>query len=344
MRAVILPGKKEVQVVDRPKPVPGDGQVLVRMRASAICRSDMSLYYGGKPLVGGEAAKTGTVIPGHEPAGDVVEIGPGVRGLQPGDRVAVYLAIGCGHCTYCLSGYLSLCSQWKCVGFDVDGGDADYMVVPAQNCLKLPDPMSYETGALLLDNMGTQYHAQKTLGVSGNDTLAIFGLGPMGSAGVLIAKARGARVIAVDVLDSRLEMAKELGADVVINSTKEDAVEVLRELTHGEGVDKAIDSSGNPAAQNAALDSVRKIGSVALIGETSATTINPSEQMIRKLLKVYGIWIHPIWMFEEIAKFVIDHNIPVDRYITHRFNIEQAAEAFRLFDERVTDKAVFVWD
>lgn len=166
----------------------------------------------------------------------------------------------------------------------------------------------------------------------------------MGSAGVLIAKARGARVIAVDVLDSRLEMAKELGADVVINSTKEDAVEVLRELTHGEGVDKAIDSSGNPAAQNAALDSVRKMGSVALIGETSATTINPSEQMIRKLLKVYGIWIHPIWMFEEIANFVIDHNIPVDRYITHRFNIEQAAEAFRLFDERVTDKAVFVWD
>ncbi len=147
--------------MDRPKPVPGDGQVLVRMRASAICRSDMSLYYGGKPLVGGEAAKTGTIIPGHEPAGDVVEIGPGVRGLQPGDRVAVYLAIGCGHCTYCLSGYLSLCSQWKCVGFDVDGGDADYMVVPAQNCLKLPDPMSYETGALLLDNMGTQYHAQK---------------------------------------------------------------------------------------------------------------------------------------------------------------------------------------
>lgn len=83
MRAVILPGKKEVQVVDRPKPVPGDGQVLVRMRASAICRSDMSLYYGGKPLVGGEAAKTGTIIPGHEPAGDVVEIGPGVRGCSP---------------------------------------------------------------------------------------------------------------------------------------------------------------------------------------------------------------------------------------------------------------------
>jgi threonine dehydrogenase-like Zn-dependent dehydrogenase len=346
MRAVILPGNKEVHVVDRPVPTPKEGEVLIRLRASAICRSDMSIYYG-TPIVGGEAAKSGEVnhiIPGHEPAGDIVELGSGVKGLDVGDRVAVYLSIGCGHCSYCLRGYTYLCPTWKCVGFDVDGGDADYMVVPAQCCLKLPDELSYEIGALLTDNIGTQYHTQKTLGVSGKDTVAIFGLGPMGSAAALIAKARGARVIAVDVLDSRLEMAKELGVDFIVNSSKEDAVEALRALTNGEGVDVAIDCSGNPAAQNSALDSARKLGSVAFVGESRSTTINPSDQMVRKLLKVVGGWFFPVWEWDEMVRFVIEQKIPVDKYITHRFSIEDAEEAFRLFDQRVTDKAVFIWE
>lgn len=342
MRAVILPGNKEVLVIDRPIPSPKEGEVLIKMRASAICRSDMSIY-NGTPIVGGEV-KSGQIIPGHEPAGDVVDLGPGVKALKPGDRVAVYLAIGCGHCPYCLRGYTYLCKEWKCVGFDVDGGDADYMVVPAQCCLKLPDELSYETGALLTDNIGTQYHTQNTIGVSGKDTVAVFGLGPMGSAATLIAKARGARVIAVDVLDSRLQMAKEIGADVVINSAQVNPVEALRELTHGEGVDVAIDCSGNPAAQNAALDSARKLGAVAFVGESRSTTINPSDQFVRKLLRVVGGWFFPVWEWEEIAHFVVENKIPVNRYITHRFSIEQAAEAFRLFDQRVTDKAVFVWE
>ena len=98
------------------------------------------------------------MIPGHEPAGDVVEVGPGVRGVQPGDRVAAYLAIGCGECPYCKSGYLYLCARFRCLGFDVNGGDADYLVIPAENCLKLPDQLSYESAAVMTDNIGTQYH------------------------------------------------------------------------------------------------------------------------------------------------------------------------------------------
>ena len=134
-------------------------------RASAICRSDISLY-DGRPIVGGDVAGTGLVVPGHEPAGDVVELGEGVHGIALGDRVAVYLAIGCGICRYCLSGYRMLCPQWKCLGFDIDGGDADYLVVPAVNLLKLPTTVSYEAGALLTDMIGTQYHTQKRLAVS----------------------------------------------------------------------------------------------------------------------------------------------------------------------------------
>lgn len=343
MKAVLFPGDKVVQVVDRPDPRPGAGEVLVKTRASAICRSDMSLYYG-KPIVGGEVAGKGLIVPGHEPAGEVVEVGPGVTSVKPGDRVAIYLAIGCGACRYCQIGQMMLCPTWKCLGFDVDGGDADYVVAPAQNCLKLPDQLSYEAGAVMTDMVGTQYHTQKRLGVSGADTLAVFGLGPMGAAGVMIGKGRGARVIAVDVLDSRLEMAQQLGADEIINSANEDVVARLRALTYGEGVDVAIDCSGNPAGQNAALDSARKQGSVAFVGESRSTTINPSDQMIRKLLTVIGAWYFPIGEWDEFARFVVDRQIPVAKMITHRFPLQEAAEAFRLFDQRITEKAVFVWD
>src|ERR1700737_204423 len=232
MKAVLFPGNKKVEVVDRPDPIPGFGEVLIKMRSSALCRSDMSLYYG-KPVVGGAAAKTGLVIPGHEPAGEVVDVGPGAVGVKNGDRVAVYLAIGCGRCQWCHSGYRMLCREWKCLGFDVDGGDADYLVAPAVNCLELPKELSFEAGAVMTDMIGTQYSAQKRLGVSGATTLAVFGIGPMGAAGVLIGKGRGARVIAVDVLEDRLKMAKELGADEVVNSGSQDATARLRELTSG---------------------------------------------------------------------------------------------------------------
>lgn len=344
MKAVLFPGDKEVRVIDdRPEPRPGLGEVLIKTRASAICRSDMHLYYGNA-IVGGAAAGTGQIVPGHEPAGEIVELGEGASGVEVGDRVAVYLAIGCGHCEYCLSGFRMLCTDVKIVGFDVDGGNADYLVVPAVNCVKLPGGMSYEAGAVMTDMIGTQYHTQKRLGVSGADTLAVFGIGPMGAAGVLIGKARGARVIAVDVLDSRLEMARDLGADEVINSGEEDTVERLRNLTRGIGVDVSIDCSGAPPAQNAALDAARAMGSVAFVGESPATEINPSDQMIRKLLHVIGAWYFPLGEFPEIARFVVDNEVPVEKMITHRFSLDEAPEAFRMFDERETEKAVFVWD
>ena len=156
MKAVLFPGDKKVDVVDRPDPVPGFGEVLIRMRASALCRSDMSIYYG-RPVVGGEATKTGLIVPGHEPAGEVAGVGPGATGVKLGDRVAVYLAIGCGRCQWCHSGFRMLCPEWKCLGFDVDGGDADYLVAPAVNCLKLPDD------TLLRSRCGDDRHDRNTV-------------------------------------------------------------------------------------------------------------------------------------------------------------------------------------
>lgn len=340
MKAVLLPGSSRVEVVERPDPVAGAGEAVVRVRASALCRSDMSLY-DGIPIVGGAAAGQGAIIPGHEAAGEVVAVGPGVIGLAAGDRVAVHLALGCGHCRWCLRGYRMLCTTWRCVGFDVDGGDAEYLVVPAVNCLPIPAAMNFDTAALSTDMVGTQYSTQKRLGVSGNDTVAVFGIGPMGAAAILVARARGARVIAVDVLDTRLAMASELGADEIIDSRVEDAPRRIRESTGGEGADACLECSGSPMGQNAALDSARRFGSVAFIGESRSTTIDPSNQFIRKMLTVVGAWYFATWEYPEIADFIMAHDLPVEQLITHRFTLDEAPEAFRMFHARETEKAVF---
>jgi threonine dehydrogenase-like Zn-dependent dehydrogenase len=343
MKAVLLPGQGAVTVTDREVPRPGPGEVLVRTRASAICRSDIHLY-NGSPVVGGDAAQAGTVVPGHEPAGEVAELGPGVSGLAVGDRIAGYLPVGCGHCEYCATGYLMLCEQWQCVGVDLDGGDADYLVLPARNCLPLPDEVSFVAGALMTDMFGSQYHTQKVLGVRGGQTVAVFGLGPMGAASVLVARAFGADVIAVDLLRGRLDLAAELGAGATVDSGRDDPVTEIRDLTHGRGVDVAIDCSGAPQAQNAALDVARKQGAVAFVGESRATEINPSDQIIRKLLTVIGGWYFPLGEWAEISRLVTETKAPLESLVTHRFPITAAPEAFLAFDRRETEKAVFTWD
>jgi threonine dehydrogenase-like Zn-dependent dehydrogenase len=343
MQGVIFPGEKQVEIREFPIPSPGPGEVLIKLKASAICRSDMSIYYGN-PVVGGDAAKTGAIIPGHEAAGIVEQIGESVNHVQPGDRVAVYLAIGCGECGQCKSGYMMFCKTWQCIGFDQHGGDADYMLVPEGNCMKLPDGMSYKTAAVSTDAIGTLYHAQKRLGISGKDIVVIFGLGPMGGAGILVAKALGATVIAVDMIVERLELAQDLGADYVLNGRDVNVIEQINIITEGKGADAAIDCSGNTHAENQALDCVRPHGRVAFVGECRESTIRPSEQLIRKQVTLIGSWYFPIQDFEEITEFIIRKSIPVDKLVTHTFRLDQAESAFRMFDERKTEKAVFIWD
>jgi threonine dehydrogenase-like Zn-dependent dehydrogenase len=336
LKAVLFPGNRTVTVGEVPDPRPGPDDAVVRVRASAICRSDMSLYYG-QPIVG---THMGTVVPGHEAAGEVVEVGANVKSVKPGDRVAIHLAFGDLTCDECRSGYLMLCPRWQCLGFDVNGGDAEYVLVPSFNCMLIPDEMSFATAALSTDMVGTQYCTQEGLGISGADTVAIFGLGPMGAAAVMVATARGAKVIAIDPLPRRLQLAKELGAEVTMVPDDETIVEAVREHSGG-GPRFVIDCSGNPKAQNWSLDVIAKRGTVALVGESRETTINPSDQLLRKLASVTGGWYFPIWQYAKIASFIVERKLPVERMVSHRFQLDDASTAFRLFDEREAEKVVF---
>ncbi|RQP12222.1 MAG: alcohol dehydrogenase [Microbacteriaceae bacterium] len=342
MRAVLMSGDGTADVVDRPVPTPGPGEVLVQTRASAICRSDMTIYHGN-PVLGAVRTGDDRRVPGHEAAGVVVALGEGVTGVAVGDRVAGYLAIGDERHPLGQRGYLMLTPGWRCFGFDVDGGDAEYFTIPAHNALPLPEAMSFEAGAVLTDMVGTQYATQRTLGVGPGDVVAVVGMGPMGSAAVLIAKARGARVIAVDVLDTRLEHARSLGADAVVDSSQEDMVAGIARETGGAGADVVIECSGNPRAQRGALDAAAKLGRVAYVGESQSAEINPSEHLIHKQLTLIGGWYFPRTLWDEIVAFVVEHDIPIEKLISHRFPLEDAAEAFAAFDRRETEKAVFIW-
>jgi propanol-preferring alcohol dehydrogenase len=333
-------GGDKVQVMSFPDPEPGAREVVVRMKASAICRSDLYMFHGSSVL---DREITASVIPGHEACGIVEKIGRGVlkKEMEPGARVAIYLAVGCGQCSWCRQGWSILCKTWKCLGFDFDGGHAELIKVPVENCLRLPEEMSFVAGALSTDKFGGLYHCHKRLGVSARDVVAIFGLGPMGQMGALCARALGAKVIAVDILDSRLKLAKDIGADHLINSSSQDAVKEILAITDSEGADVAIDCSGNPKAQNDALECVKRQGKVAFIGESKSTTINPSDQMIRKMLTVIGNWYFPIWEYREIGNFIVEHGLHLERLVTNSYSLDQAQAAYERFDKYETGLVVF---
>ena len=340
MKAVFLPGNKRVELRAVEVPSPGPGEVLVQVKASCICRSDLSLYYGNA-VVGGEAA--GKCVTGHEPAGIIAATGAGVKRFKAGDRVAVYLAVGCGVCAACRMGNFFLCPDWRCLGFTADGGNAEYLVVPERNCLRIPNSISYVAAAISTDAFGTLYSACRKLGVDGAKAIGIWGLGPMGSSGVLAAKALGGRVVALDPIAERRRFAEDLGADLTLDPAAPDAREKLDVFAGPLGLDAAIDCSGQPAAQNMALDSVRRLGRVAFVGESRETTIHPSDQLIRKQLTLIGSWYFNIAEYDEIIAVLTGKHIDLERLATHRFSIDEAETAFRLFDERKTEKAVFVF-
>jgi threonine dehydrogenase-like Zn-dependent dehydrogenase len=336
MRGVVFLGNRELKIEEFPDPEPGPGEVLIRSRASGICGSDLHPY---------RANRTQSTISGHEPCGEVAALGPGVVGARVGDRVIIHHYSGCGTCKYCRIGYDQLCIHGhKTYGFGANGGNADYILVPARTLVSLPDELSFAEGAAIACGTGTAYMAVKKLDVSGRDTLAVFGQGPVGLSATLLAKAMGAWVIAVDVTDARLELAKGLGADVVLNSSETEPIQAIRDLTYGEGADATLDCSANATARGQMVRSARVFGRACFVGEGGTVTLEPSPDIIHKHLTIYGSWTFPTVGLEECARFVVDRNVPLRRLITHRYRLDQAAEAFREFEGGATGKCVFVFD
>lgn len=338
MKGIVLLGEGDIAVKEFPDPKPGPGEVVVRVKAAAICGSDIYVYHSNKKWREGRP----DVIAGHEPAGIVEEIGEGVTLVKPGDRVTVYHYIGCGKCKQCLAGYWQWCPETKGLGTHVHGADADFLLVKEQNCFVMPEELSFIDGAFMACAAGTTYSALNKLQPNGTTSLVVIGLGPVGLSGVLMAKAMGARVIAIGRRKIRLDLAGELGADHVLDADDPELPNTMRNLLP-HGVDMVYETSGAPEAHKFMLQILRRGGKACVVAGRGPADSLSASTIIAKQLTIHGSFVLPIWMVPDMAAFIIRHKLPFEKMVTHRFRIEQADEAFRLFDSGECGKVVFEW-
>ncbi len=246
-------------IEDRQTPTPGPGQLLVRVEASGLCHTDIHAAHGDWPV-----KPTPPFVPGHEGVGIVTAFGSDVTGFSEGDRVAVpWLGWACGSCEWCVSGWETLCPSQRNTGYSMDGGFAEYLVADAGFVGRVPDSVDAFDAAPLTCAGVTTYKAVKVSGTRPSDLVAVFGIGGLGHLAMQYAQIAGGTVAAVDIVDSKLQLAKDLGAAYTVNAFHEDPVEVLQGLG---GADAAIVLAATPTACEQAFRSLRRNGRLVFVG------------------------------------------------------------------------------
>src|SRR5215472_13285363 len=349
MRGVVFTGEREIELMEFSDPTPGPGEVVVEMKASGMCGSDLHQYRrpkSGGEAIGGLPVNPNPVIGGHEPCGVVAAIGPGVidKLARVGQRVMVHHYKGCEVCEHCRSGWSQLCQEEPVLvyGNNAHGGHARWLKVPAFTLVPLAEELSFTAGAAISCGTGTAYGALRRLKIWGDDTIALFGQGPVGLSATQLAAAMGARVIALDVSPERLERAKEFGAAETVNPRSNDPIGAIKDLTHGYGAEFTLDTSSQPEGRISAVRSTKVWGTTCFVGERNNVTIDVSPDMLRKQLTIVASWTFSQMGQAECAQFVVDRKIDVEKLFTHRWQLDQAEEAYKLFDTQTTGKGVFL--
>ena len=348
MRGVVFLGDRKVELRSFPDPTPGPGEVVLEMKASGMCGSDLKFYRsapGEAQRALGLGDRAEPFIGGHEPCGVVVARGPGVseKEAPTGQRVMDHHYAGCGVCSHCRVGWSQLCRAGITVyGVTAHGGHADYLKVPVRTIVEMPEELSFAEGAAVACGTGTAFGALKRMNMNGGDTLAVFGQGPVGLSATVIGVAMGARVIAVETSPERMKLAEQFGADAVINASQEDPVAALKDLTSGKGVDLALECSGAAAARRAAVRAVRTWGTACYVGEGGDVTLDVSPDLLRRQVTLIGSWTFSAMGMKECAEFIARKRIPLERIFTHKWRLEQAGEAYKLFDQQAAGKGVFL--
>jgi 6-hydroxycyclohex-1-ene-1-carbonyl-CoA dehydrogenase len=263
VRAAVFHGAdKGLSIEEVPTPTPAPGEALIQVAGCGMCHTDLHYLDHGVPTF-----KAPPIILGHEPAGTVAALGEGVSGWSEGDRVLIPAVLSCGRCRYCRMGRENLCERLQMLGNDVDGAYAEYVVAPASELVAVPDEIPLEQASVIADAVSTPYHAVKHRGrVQMGDVVAVVGCGGVGLNIVQCAAAAGGKVIAIDLNEQRLEIARELGAEETINPDGIERMDKLvRGMTHG-GADVAFEAIGSPATIELAFSLLRKGGRLCVIG------------------------------------------------------------------------------
>ena len=346
MRAAYLPGNSTAELREVSDPRPGHGEVLLRMKASTICGSDIRCIYHEHLGKGPEGYQG--VIAGHEPCGQIVEVGAGCRRFKEGDRVIVYHISGCGLCNDCRRGYMISCTSVKyrrAYGWQRDGGMADYLVAEEKDLIALPAELSYSDGAQVACGFGTVYEGLQKIGICGDHDVLVTGLGPVGLATAALCRKMGAqRIIGIDIVPERLELAGKLGlCDSVLSAGPSNVSDVL-DLTGGRGVERAIDCSANDAARATAIRATRKWGRIVFLGEGGRVEFNPSPDIIHDQKTIYGSWVTSSWLMEELVERLVRWNLHPADLITHRFTLAEITKAYELMSSGRCGKVAVCFD
>jgi threonine dehydrogenase-like Zn-dependent dehydrogenase len=343
MRGVYLPGNREVVIRDVDDPAPGPGQVVVRMKASTICGSDLRAIYREHLGEGPEAYRG--MIAGHEPCGDIVAVGPGCKRFGEGDRVVLYHIAGCGLCRDCRLGYMIGCTSptRAAYGWQRDGGHADYLLAEERTCVALPDALSHVDGACVACGFGTAYEALSRARAWGADAVLVTGLGPVGLAVGMLARALGSHlVIGIDVTPERRDLAQRLGAVDAAVAAGEGALEQVHELTRGRGCEVAVDTSGTASGRETAILGTRRYGRCVLVGEGGRLDVEASPALIHGQITLHGSWVTSIWRMEELVERLVRWDLHPEATVTDRFPLEDAEQAYALADSGISGKVGLV--
>jgi len=326
-------------LTDLPLPIVGENDLLVKVKSAAICGTDIHIYQWN------EYAASRMKLPllfGHEYSAEVVEVGKNVKNFRPGDRVAAETHVPCGHCFQCTTGLQHICKDMKILGVHMDGAFAEYAILPAVCAWKLDPSISYEIGATM-EPFGIAVHALSKTKPAGKKVI-VFGCGPIGIYAQMVAKFSGAEVvIGIDITKERLDLAKKMGTDIVLNAKEVNVVDEVNQITKGFGTDIVVELTGNRAILNEATKTLRRGGDIVLVGLfPGPVEWDVVNHVIYKEATVYGVTGRIMWETWWTAQsFILSGKMDLAGVITHRFPLEQYAKAFELAESATTGKIIF---
>lgn len=346
MKAAVYYGPGKIKVEERPKPALKEDEVLIQVKACAICGTDVRIYTYGQTNV-----KPPHVV-GHEITGIISETGRKVTGYKRGERVTLVTCVGCGKCEFCLAGRVNLCPQMKAIGYYYSGGFAQWMIVPAEavyqgNILLLPDNLSFEEGTLA-EPLSCCINGQEYLDIKAGDTVTIIGAGPIGCMHAQLAKVSGAtKVILADISEERLELTRGVRADIYINSQKENLVDRVLGETQGVGAEVVITACPSPEAQEQALAIIRSRGRISFFGGLPHDKSKiPFESNIihYKEISVFGAYASHHLQYQSALKLLSSQRIRGEKLITHRFPLEEIEKGIQVVKKGKALKAIITME
>jgi L-iditol 2-dehydrogenase len=325
MKKAVLVKEKTFEVEEKPLPVPGYGEVLIKVNACGVCGSDLHMFHGNHPVL------RPPLEMGHEIAGKIIEVGTGVNNYQVGEDVIVFPLAGCGSCERCLEENHHLCEKQKVIGAHLSGGFAEYLVISVHQLLKLPKQLTPIEGAMI-EPAAVAVHTVRRLGNVNGANIAVLGVGPIGQLVAQVLKAEGAKcVIVSDPVQYRLDLAEKLGADIMVNPIEvKDIPTLTKESVHPLGLDAVIDCAGKEQSLRMAFELTRRGGKIVVCAVFSHDVPIPLTLLQRGERDLLGIHMYEKRDFERALELVIDGKIQLPPLVTHQYPLQNIQQAFEM--------------